>query len=62
MKFRAISKTLKQNGWWLKRQRGSHFHYRHASIPGTVTVPYKGNRDLQIGTLKAIQKQAKQKF
>lgn len=62
MKFRAISKTLKESGWRLVRQKGSHWHYCHSAIPGTVTVPYKGNRDLQIGTLKAIQKQAKQKF
>ena len=62
MKFRHIDKALKESGWQLVRQKGSHWHYRHSLIPGTVTIPYKGNSDLQLGTLKAIQKQAQQRI
>ncbi|QCI96706.1 type II toxin-antitoxin system HicA family toxin [Agrobacterium larrymoorei] len=38
-------------------RKGSHVQFKHASKPGRVTVPHP-KRDLPIGTLKSIEKQA----
>jgi predicted RNA binding protein YcfA (HicA-like mRNA interferase family) len=37
--------------------RGSHHHFKHDRIPGRVTVPHP-KKDLPIGTVNAILKQA----
>ncbi|MBV8706255.1 MAG: type II toxin-antitoxin system HicA family toxin [Acidobacteriaceae bacterium] len=34
-----VLKLLEQDGWKLVRTTGIHRHYRHATKPGTVTVP-----------------------
>lgn len=43
-----------------RRTTGSHFHYKHPSKPGTLSVPGggKGGRDVAPGTLRSILKQA----
>ena len=58
MKVREIIKILEQDGWYLKRTRGSHRQYKHPSKSGTVTVSGKLSVDIPIGTLKSIYKQA----
>jgi len=51
---------IERDGWALERVAGSHLQYRHASKPGTVTVPGGGklNRDVPLGTLNSVLKQA----
>ena len=44
-------------GWALVRVKGSHHHFRHATRPGTTTVPHPV-RDLPVGTRKSIQRQS----
>lgn len=39
------------------RTKGSHRQYKHPERPGLVTVPHP-KRDLPIGTLRSIYKQA----
>jgi predicted RNA binding protein YcfA (HicA-like mRNA interferase family) len=39
MKVREVVRLLEEDGWVLVRMRGSHHHFRHATRPGTVTVP-----------------------
>lgn len=58
MKVRDFLKLLEQDGWKLVRTTGSHRHYRHASKPGIVTVPGHPSKDLPIGTLNSVLKQA----
>ena len=58
MKVREVIWLLEQDGWRLERQRGSHRQFRHPVKPGVVTVAGKGSRDLAVGTLKSIFKQA----
>ncbi len=41
----------------LARTKGSHHQYRHPTKPGLVTVPHP-RRDLPIGTLRSIARQA----
>lgn len=38
-------------------EAGSHKHFRHASLPGTVTVSHP-KADIAIGTLKSVEKQS----
>jgi predicted RNA binding protein YcfA (HicA-like mRNA interferase family) len=41
LKVRDLIRQLENDGWRLARTRGSHRQFRHASKPGTVTVPAK---------------------
>jgi predicted RNA binding protein YcfA (HicA-like mRNA interferase family) len=58
MKVREVLRMLKDDGWILSRQRGSHRQFRHASKRGLVTVAGKLSNDLAPGTLNSILKQA----
>ena len=60
MKYRDLLQLIKNDGWRLVRQRGSHMQYRHPVKPGTVTVPAggKAGKDVPAGTLNSILKQA----
>ncbi|WP_409333826.1 type II toxin-antitoxin system HicA family toxin [Burkholderia sp. Bp8963] len=57
MDSRTVIRRLEQDGWVQKRVKGSHHHFRHASKPGTVTVPHP-EKDLTIATLKSIERQS----
>lgn len=57
MTFRELEKLLKKDGWKLKSVKGSHYHYIHPTKPGKVSVP-NHKRDLKIGTVDNILKQA----
>jgi predicted RNA binding protein YcfA (HicA-like mRNA interferase family) len=60
MTYRVVIKMIEDDGWRLERVVGSHQQYRHATKPGTVTVPAGGKlaRDVPPGTLNSILKQA----
>lgn len=58
MKVRELIRLLEENGWQLKRTRGSHRQFKHPTKPGTVTVAGKEGLDIPRGTLNAILKQA----
>ena len=57
MKSGEVISKLKQDGWQLVNTRGSHAQYKHPDKPNKVTVPHP-KKDLPIGTLKSIFKQA----
>jgi predicted RNA binding protein YcfA (HicA-like mRNA interferase family) len=57
MHSREIIAALQQNGWYEVSQSGSHKQFKHADKKGRVTVPHP-KRDIPIGTLKSIEKQA----
>ena len=57
MKSGALMKLIKEEGWQLARIRGSPHHYKHPSRSGLVTVPHP-KKDIPIGTVKSILKQA----
>lgn len=52
-----LIKILKKDGWKLKEVRGSHNHFVHPTKSGKITVPHP-KKDLPLGTLNAILKQA----
>ena len=61
MNSREIIRLLKRAGWKHVDTAGDHWQFKHDSIPGRVTVPHP-KRDLPIGTLKSIEKQARIKL
>ena len=58
MKVRDIIRMLEQDGWVLKRTKGSHRQYKHPTKIGRVTLPGHPNDELPPGTLNSILKQA----
>ena len=54
---REIIRRLEAAGWHHYQTTGSHWHYRHDSLRGKVTVPHP-RKDIPIKTLKSIEKQA----
>jgi predicted RNA binding protein YcfA (HicA-like mRNA interferase family) len=54
---RDVIKRLLRDGWYEVSQIGSHKQFRHSTKKGRVTVPHP-SRDIPIGTLKSIEKQA----
>jgi predicted RNA binding protein YcfA (HicA-like mRNA interferase family) len=53
---KRLANILKKKGWILVDANGSHFKYYKDSQ--TVVIPIHGNKDLKIGTLKSLMKQA----
>ena len=58
---RFILARLRSDGWRIVAQRGSHVQLKHPVKPGRVTVPHS-RRDLPIGTVKSIERQAQLKL
>jgi predicted RNA binding protein YcfA (HicA-like mRNA interferase family) len=59
MKVKEILALIKNDGWYFKRQKGSHKVYCHPSKTGIVVVPDHGaNQNLAPGTENSILKQA----
>jgi predicted RNA binding protein YcfA (HicA-like mRNA interferase family) len=52
---------LKSDGWAKVGQKGSHVQFKHPTKKGRVTVPHP-QKDIPIGTLRSIEKQAGLKF
>jgi len=49
---------VEADGWFFVVQEGSHRQFKHATKKGRVTIPGKPGKDLAIGTLNSILKQA----
>ena len=58
MKVREIVRMLQDDGWYRVRMKGSHRHFKHNLKPGLVTVPGNSRKEMAIGTLGSIFKQA----
>lgn len=50
--------ALERAGFVVTHIRGSHYYLRRSDTPGLVVVPVHGNRDLPLGTLRAVLRQA----
>lgn len=57
MKSSEIIRILQDDGWYLVGQKGSHKQFKHNDRKGRVTVP-DPKKDIPIGTVKSIFKQA----
>lgn len=54
---RKLIRLLEADGWYLVEVRGDHHQYRHSAKKGRVTVPHP-NKDIVVGTLRSIYRQA----
>ncbi|MEN4521851.1 type II toxin-antitoxin system HicA family toxin [Pantoea agglomerans] len=54
----TLISEMKADGWVPTGINGSHHHFTHPTKPGLVTVPHP-KKDLPIGTVKSIRKQAR---
>lgn len=61
MKSTDIIKRLLLDGWYEAARRGSHIQFKHPVKKGRVTVPHP-KKDLPVGTVKSIEKQAEIKL
>lgn len=57
MSSKELIKMIEKDGWKLRRAEGSHYHFKHPSKKGIVTVPHP-KKDLPKGTVNNILKQA----
>lgn len=57
MDSREVIRVLTLDGWYEVNQAGSHKQLKHPNKKGRVTVPHP-KRDIPIGTLRSIEKQA----
>lgn len=57
-KYREFRKELKEDGWTIKSQEGSHEQWAHPTKPGKVTVAGHPNEDIPKGTHRRMKKQA----
>jgi predicted RNA binding protein YcfA (HicA-like mRNA interferase family) len=57
MSSREILKILKDDGWYIVGQEGSHVQLKHPTKKGRVTVPHP-EKDIPVGTQRNIMKQA----
>lgn len=55
---KAVVRALERAGFVLVHIRGSHHYLRRPGAGQLVCVPVHGNRDLPLGTLRAILRQA----
>jgi predicted RNA binding protein YcfA (HicA-like mRNA interferase family) len=57
MSSREVIQRLRQDAWYEVAHEGSHKQFKHSTKKGRVTVPHPV-RDIPIGTLRSIEKQA----
>lgn len=58
LKTRKIIDMLRDDGWYLVRQKGSHRQFKHPSKKGIVTINGKLNETQSQFLLNSIYKQA----
>ena len=58
MKVKELIKLIEADGWYWVRTKGSHRQFKHPAKLGTVTVPGNLGKDIAIGTLQSVLRQA----
>ncbi len=58
MKVRDVIERIEADGWYLARTRGGHRHYMHPTKMGIVTISGQLGKDMPIGTLLSVFRQA----
>jgi len=59
VKTSELLRILKQDGWYIVRQQGSHIILRHPSKPGLISMPFHGAKEVGKGFLIDTLKKAK---
>jgi predicted RNA binding protein YcfA (HicA-like mRNA interferase family) len=55
---KALCRVVERHGWQLKRITSSHHIYTKAGRRMPLSIPVHGNRDLPVGTLRGLLKDA----
>ena len=55
---KALCKVVERHGRVLKRVTGSHHIYAKKGVIAILSIPVHGNRDLPVGTLRNLLKDA----
>ena len=50
------AEIIEKRGWTLKKVTGSHHIYQKSGISRILSIPVHRNKDLKVGTLKALMK------
>jgi predicted RNA binding protein YcfA (HicA-like mRNA interferase family) len=58
VKYREFVRLIRDDGWELKNQEGSHQQWVHPTKAGKVTIAGHSNDDIPPWILKAMLKQA----
>ncbi len=53
---KQLCKVLEQRDWILRRVTGSHHIYEKAGEDKVLSIPVHRDKDLKVGTLKALMK------
>ena len=53
---KTLSKIVQKKGWILKKITGSHHIFYKSGKEKILSIPVHKNKDLKIGTLKALMK------
>jgi predicted RNA binding protein YcfA (HicA-like mRNA interferase family) len=57
MNGKQIIAQLKKEGWILIKVEGSHYMMKNLELNKKVPIPVHGSKDIQVGLIKAIEKQ-----
>jgi len=58
LKLREIIKLIKEDGWYIVTQKGSHIQFKHPVKSGRVTIAGNPGDDIAPGTLNSVLRQA----
>ena len=58
MKAGEVVRMIRDDGWYPVAARGGHRQFKHPTKRGRVTIPGNLGKDVPIGTLNSILKQA----
>lgn len=58
LKYSELLRLLKQDGWFVIRQTGSHHIMKHEIKIGTLSIPFHASKEIGKGLLRAILKKA----
>jgi len=53
---KKLAKIIERKGWVLRKITGSHHIYEKIGVDKILSIPVHKNKDLKIGTLKALMK------
>ena len=57
MESKELIRLVEEDGWQLRRVRGSHHQFKHPRKSGLVTIPHP-KKDMPVGTVRNILRQA----
>ena len=58
MKVRDVIKLIEADGWYQIKTEGDHRQYKHPAKRGRVTIAGHPSKEVPLGTLASILKQA----